>query len=90
MKFDEILSEFGNGDISKGYGILVEITKRLHHAHEKHNWHGTTRADAASAVIGEAMELGRAVLDGEGRTREHDEALDTAATAIKYVGEEWE
>ena len=73
-----------------GYGILVEIAQRLRHAREKHDWHGSTHIDAANAVLGEAMELGKAVLDGEGRTREHDEALDTAVVAIKYIGEEWE
>lgn len=85
-----VLRTLGNGDLQRGVALLGEIADRLDYARQKHVWCGATRAYGASAVVGEAEELWDAGAHGEGPEREHSEALDVLATAVRYANREWE
>ncbi len=82
--------DIGNGSFDRGVGVLCMLSERLRYARSKHNWRGENTKYAAEAVWGEAGELHKAVIDKEGPTRELDEALDTAVTAIRFINKEWE
>ena len=69
--------------------LFVALAYRLRHARAKHDW-TTTDTDyraqfyALDVLNIELHELEEAVVNGEGRSREKDEALDVIAVAARY------
>ena len=90
VTFAEVKAAFGDGDEKRGHALLGEIVARLKHAREKHVWHGIPHDKAMGAVIGETTEFVSAAVKKEGEDREHDEALDVIATAVRFSGREWQ
>ena len=87
MSYRRALLAFGNGDLGRGQQNLFMLARRLEDARQKHPAWGEG-AVAALAVIGEEYnELGRAVAY-ETPERQLDEALDVAATAMRFVNPE--
>lgn len=87
-KITHMLTILGNGNEKVGYARMVEICKRLKYAREKHSWDGYKPLDGYTAISCECCELGLAVMQ-ETPERQHDEALDVIATAIRFANKEW-
>lgn len=87
MSYRRALAAFGNGDEQRGQQNLFMLARRLEEARHKHPKWGEGPV-AAHEVIGEEYnELGRAVAY-ETPERQLDEALDVAATAMRFVNKE--
>lgn len=86
---NNMLTTLGNGSKEIGYARLVEICERLIHARAKHSWDGYNKKDGFNAIFGEFEELGLAVRI-ETPERQHDEALDVIATAIRFANREFD
>lgn len=84
---------FGNGDMEKGRELLDAIAARLEHARECHKWGKKNDAyspfSAMTSLQGEMQEWCRAAI-WETPERQHDEALDIVAVAIRIAGKEYD
>ena len=64
---------------------ISRLTQRLTEARAKHpDWKGNGPLWACSIITGECDELWRAIYS-ESRERQIDEALDVAATCIRFI-----
>lgn len=88
MTHKHIFKIIGNGDYARGKALCTQIAKRLLEARAKHDWQGYIPLRAATVVCGEAAELEQAVRY-ESPERQHDEALDVLATAVRAYNQEW-
>ena len=67
----------------EAFGMLAQ---RLTEARAKHpGWAGSGNLYACNVITGEADEFWRAVCCGESEARQVDEALDVAATCIRFI-----
>lgn len=72
-----------------GKDLVMELAQGLVRARKLHPVFADCPAEASAAVYNEACELVASVHDKESVDRQHAEALDTAVTAIRYMGMEW-
>lgn len=72
-----------------GKDLVMELAQGLARARKLHPVFADCPAEASAAVYNEACELVASVHDKESVDRQHAEALDTAVTAIRYMGIEW-
>ena len=87
MSYRRALLAFGNGDLGRGQQNLFMLAKRLEEAREKHPVWGEGAVEALAVIGEEYNEFGRAVAY-ETPERQLDEALDVAATAMRFVNGE--
>ena len=72
-------------DMAERYRIaLLMLDDRIDHAQKKHPGFAKDAFDALNVIEGEMQELRQAV-HGESRKRQVDEALDVAATCIRFI-----
>ena len=79
---------FGNGNEAKGRAIMQAIALRLEEARGKHPVYAEGPYQALGVIHAEFKELEHAV-EHEAPGREKDEALDVAATVVRFLGEEY-
>ena len=72
-----------------GEDVVIELAVGLLRARCLHPSFATMPRHAAEVVLHEAIELQEAVINGESPDRQHAEALDTAVTALRFMGMEW-
>ena len=87
MNYRRALLAIGNGDIQQGQQNLFMLAQRLEEARQKHPAWGEGAVAALEGIGEEYNELGRAVTY-ETPERQLDEALDVAATAMRFVNSE--
>lgn len=87
MSYVRACMAFGNGDVGRGQHAIFMLARRLEEAREKHPIFAESAEEAVEVIGEEWAELSQAV-DQESQDRQHDEALDVAATAIRFtIGE---
>lgn len=87
MSYVRACIAFGNGDVGWGQHAIFMLARRLEEAREKHPIFAENAEEAVEVIGEEWAELSQAV-DQESQDRQHDEALDVAATAIRFaIGE---
>ena len=87
MSYVRACMAFGNGDVGWGQHAIFMLARRLEEAREKHPIFAESAEEAVEVIGEEWAELSQAV-DQESQDRQHDEALDVAATAIQFaIGE---
>lgn len=84
MSYVRACMAFGNGDVGRGRQALFMLARRLEEATEKHPVFAESAEEAVDVVGEEWAELSQAV-DHESTDRQIDEALDVAATAMRFV-----
>lgn len=89
MSYVRACMAFGNGDAGKGRQAIFMLARRLEEAREKHPVFAEGPFQALGVIGAEFRELEVAV-EHESADRQFDEALDVAATAMRFVnGEHW-
>lgn len=89
MSYVRACMAFGNGDAGKGRQAIFMLARRLEEAREKHPVFAEGFFQALGVIGAEFRELEVAV-EHESADRQFDEALDVAATAMRFVnGEHW-
>lgn len=87
MSYVRACMAFGNGDVGMGRQVIFMLARRLEEAREKHPVFAESPFQALGVIGAEFRELEVAV-EHESEDRQFDEALDVAATAIRFVNEE--
>lgn len=89
MSYVRACMAFGNGDAGMGRQVIFMLARRLEEAREKHPVFAEGPFQALGVIGAEFRELEVAV-EHESADRQFDEALDVAATAMRFVnGEHW-
>lgn len=89
MSYVRACMAFGNGDAGMGRQVIFMLARRLEEAREKHPVFAESPFQALGVIGAEFRELEVAV-EHECPDRQFDEALDVAATAMRFVnGEHW-
>lgn len=89
MSYVRACMAFGNGDAGMGRQVIFMLARRLEEAREKHPVFAESPFQALGVIGAEFRELEVAV-EHESADRQFDEALDVAATAMRFVnGEHW-
>lgn len=89
MSYVRACMAFGNGDVGMGRQVIFMLARRLEEAREKHPVFAESPFQALGVIGAEFRELEVAV-EHESADRQFDEALDVAATAMRFVnGEHW-
>lgn len=87
MSYVRACMAFGNGDVGKGRQTIFMLARRLEEARGKHPVFAESAEEAVEVIGEEWSELSQAV-DHESQDRQSDEALDVAATTIRFaIGE---
>ena len=89
MRYDDVCTILGNGDIGKGQILLRAIAERLGHARHKHPHYADDKSEAVTVILAEFDEYAEAVDQEQGEDRERDELLDVIATAVRAYNQEW-
>lgn len=84
MSYVRACMAFGNGDVGKGRQTIFMLARRLEEARGKHPVFAESAEEAVDVIGEEWAELSQAV-DQESQDRQRDEALDVAATAIRFA-----
>lgn len=79
---------FGNGDFHRGQQIIFMLAQRLAEAREKHPHFAEGVYQGLGVVGAEYQEFVRAV-EHESHDRQLDEALDVAATILRFINREY-
>lgn len=89
MSYVRACIAFGNGDAGKGRQAIFMLARRIEEAREKHPVFAESPFQALGVIGAEFREL-EVALEHESPDRQFDEALDVAATAMRFVnGEHW-
>lgn len=87
MSYVRACMAFGNGDVGKGRQTIFMLARRLEEARGKHPVFAEGPFQALGVIGAEFRELEVAV-EHESQDRQFDEALDVAATAMRFVNGE--
>ena len=87
MSYVRACMTFGNGDFRRGQQVVFMLAKRLEDARQKHPLFAAGPGRALGVIGAEFRELEYAV-ENESNARQMDEALDVAATAMRFVNGE--
>lgn len=89
MSYVRACAAFGNGNIDKGRELLFALAYRLEEARIKHRWPDEAYGQyQAVGVIGEEFRELEYAVEKESPERQKDEALDVAATAMRFAAGE--
>lgn len=89
MSYVRACMAFGNGDVGRGRQALFMLAKRLEEARQKHPVFAESAEEAVDVIESEFCELQYA-WEQESQDRQIDEALDVAATVVRFVGKEYD
>lgn len=89
MSYVRACMAFGNGDAGKGRQVIFMLARRLEEARGKHPVFAESAEEAADVIESEFWELQYA-WEQESQDRQIDEALDVAATVVRFVGKEYD
>lgn len=89
MSYVRACMAFGNGDVGKGRQTIFMLARRLEEARGKHPVFAESAEEAVDVIESEFLELQYA-WEQESQDRQIDEALDVAATVVRFVGKEYD
>ncbi len=89
MSYVRACMAFGNGNVGKGRQTIFMLARRLEEARGKHPVFAESAEEAADVIESEFWELQYA-WEQESQDRQIDEALDVAATVVRFVGKEYD
>lgn len=87
MTYRRACLAFGSGDLGRGKQLIFMLARRLEEAREKHKRFAEGAYQALGIIGAEYNELVNAV-EHETHDRAIDEALDVAATCMRFIGKE--